>query len=143
MLYFQSPHVNVYWESTPPCVHTEWHGFVTNDNLKGGLLKAVELAKEKKAWCWLSDLTDMHVYDMDDQDWIIKEFFPLLLSIGIERLAFIKPKLPVTKMSIDRIMKACDPKNEKSRIFDTLEDAYQWLETCSPNLHSTRAAHNS
>ncbi len=127
MLYFQSPHVTVYWESNPPCVHTEWHGFVSHDNLKEGLLKAVELAQDKKASCWLSDLTDMHVYEMDDQQWIINEFFPLILSIGIQRLAFIKPKLPVTKMSIDRIMKSCDPKKEKSAMFDNFPDAYKWL----------------
>ncbi|MDP1834358.1 MAG: hypothetical protein Q8K75_00365 [Chlamydiales bacterium] len=132
MLYFKSEFVSVFWDDEPQCVHTEWHGFATKHNLKGGLLKAIELAKKKGATRWLADLRDMHVYDLKDQEWIIKEFVPLLRLAGISKIAFIKPLLPVTMMSVTRLINTCDPKREQTELFDNLQSAYSWLTTRQP-----------
>jgi hypothetical protein len=132
VIYYQSKYVIVSWEEEAECVHTEWHGFASKHNLKSGLIKAVELAKEKKATRWLGDLRDMHVYDLKDQEWIIKELVPRMHLIGIKRMAFIKPILPVTRMSINRMIRACDPKGKLSAVFEDLPSAYEWLRAIPP-----------
>lgn len=127
MLHFDSKYLRIYWEEVPNHVRTEWHGFVHNDDFKEGLKRALELAREKKTRLWLGDLTDLKVLTQDDKQWIIEKWIPLLVELKIKKVAFVKPKNPVTLLTIQNVLKTTQAPPIPVKFFDDVPQAVTWL----------------
>ncbi|MDP1834987.1 MAG: hypothetical protein Q8K75_03565 [Chlamydiales bacterium] len=127
MKYFESKYVTVSWQESQQCIHTVWHGYVPSAEFRKGLLKGIELGIKVHAKRWLSDLRDMHIISIEDQKWIETTFYPRMLLVGIRKLAFLKPTLPVTLMSVQRVIKKYDNKRLETAFFAEAGQAYAWF----------------
>lgn len=128
MIVFEAPHFKLYWhEGSPQYVQTEWHGFVGKEKIEKGLTRALKLVKEKHATLWLSDLRDMHVFSEEAQKWLLENFYPQMVKAGIKKLAFVKPQLIVTYLSLQRVVSNYDLHSLQFDFFDTIEAAEEWL----------------
>lgn len=127
MLFYEAPYIKIFWDEEHRCVHTEWHGFVKSEDVQNGLTRALDLAKKKKAQCYLGDLHDMHVYTDENKEWIGKNFYPQFADIGIKRLAFVKPIMIAARLSLERLLTKFPVIGVEVSFFDDVEAASRWL----------------
>lgn len=131
MIYYKSTHLTIYWEENLNCVHTEWHGALSRNQLKDGLLMALDLAKEKGSKKWLTDVRDLQQLSFGDmikeKEWYVQEWLPTLIDAGINQIAFMNPNTTIATKAFLKVVQAYYYKQLKIGYFDDLEKALKWL----------------
>ena len=107
------------------CVTMQWQGLVSLNNMKVGAGQALQLLKDKQAKKFLNNEQAVEGLEFDKQDWVINEWFPQMIDLGLEFYAIV-----VTADYFDKI-----PKNQRNnavgllkiQYFDSLQKAKEWL----------------
>lgn len=131
MIHYKSPHLTIYWEEEINCIHTEWRGAVTRNQLKDGLFMGLALAKEKGCKKWLADVRELKELSFADmikeKEWYIQEWLPTLIQGGINKAVFMSPGTTLVSKAFMKVVQAYYSKQLKIGYFDDLEEAFKWL----------------
>lgn len=107
------------------CVTMQWQGLVSLNKMKVGAGQILQLLKEKQAKKFLNNEQAAEGLEFDKQDWVINEWFPQVVDLGLQLYAIV-----VSADYFDKI-----PQNQKNntvgnlkiQYFDSLEKAKEWL----------------
>jgi hypothetical protein len=66
MIYFKEEYATINLEEAQSLIHIEWNGPVSGEHYRTTLELALDLAKEKKLTCWLTDMQHIGTVAISD-----------------------------------------------------------------------------
>jgi hypothetical protein len=129
-LVFEDDVLKLFWDTRAGYHIAEWHGFAKGDRLRNPAHACVYASRERRSNCWLADISDFSVVDLDDQQWIVDYFYPLLAENGLRYMGVVMPVRLVAQLSARRVNTAYGAKG--SIVFEyhaTRSAAARWLAT--------------
>ncbi len=129
MKYFESKYVEVLFDESINTGIGNWNGFVSGEEYKTGLNKALELLKEKKTHKWIGNLSNMEAITEEDQRWANEVWFPNALAAGMKRLGVVVSKDIFNQMSVEEMLNKVESLDLVTQYFDNLENAKAWMKT--------------
>lgn len=110
-------------------VHTDWAGYLTQDNIKTGALAYAKTVKEAGFNCVLND-TRQVVGSWDHSlDWVLNEWAPQAAAAGIRFFALIATPESFAESTASSFYSKISAFEVK--MFNNEDDARTWLHRCS------------
>ena len=129
MIYFETSFAKLIWDDKTNCIILTYAGFGEGEALREPLNKGLELIKLKKSNKWLSDLYNIRVINIEDQNWTSDHWTKAAFALGLKYLAIVVPTNILGQMSLQRGVDRANF-NElglETALFDNLESAKAWL----------------
>jgi hypothetical protein len=139
--FLSNSYLTISWDDSIECVIVAWRGFFSGENMKNGAEKALELIKEKNAKLYLSDTSQSHVVGPDDQNWIINDWQPRAVELGLKKLATVVPKNIIARVAMNRLSPMFS--DLETEFFDNVEAARLWLIDSTIEISSTNTNNDS
>ena len=129
MIYFESPFAKVEWDEATNCVIVAFKGYAEGNNFREPLHKGVELLKLKKTSRWITDVRDMRVTKLEDQDWAAIEWHKEFIESGVQYPTVVVPTNVLGQMSMQRVMNKVKQHDDslETTYFDNVDAAKDWL----------------
>lgn len=105
-----------------------WGGYFTSEQFRRGTEEMFEVLKQHNSAKVLGDIKEMVMIAGEDQKWLEKTFLPNAVNNGFKVCAIIRPKSHFSKVAIETVTYKVDQRKLAIRLFDTREEAEQWLE---------------
>ena len=129
-LIYEDDVLKLFWDTQAGYHIAEWHGFARAERLRNAAHACVYASSERRASCWLADIADFSVVDLDDQQWIVEEFYPRLAEHGLRYMGVVMPVRAVAQLSARRVNTAYGEKGSiEFEYHATRSAAARWLET--------------
>lgn len=90
-------------------VRLTWKGSGHGKVYRETLLRLLEIVQGHGVKYWLSDGRKMGPILFADEEWSMKEFTPLLVKAGIERIAIVSSEDVLNRIAVDRMVNATSP----------------------------------
>jgi len=100
-------------------------GYNDTKKLRAAAAQVLELAKSKGAKRILNDQSASTEMNFDQDDWVVSEWFPQLVDMGLEKYAVVVP--PAVLDNLPRAMKKANFGKLEVRYFDDAEKARKWI----------------
>jgi hypothetical protein len=129
-LVFEDDVLKLFWDTRAGYHIAEWHGFAKGDRLRNPAHACVYASRERRASCWLADIADFSVVDLEDQAWIVDYFYPLLAENGLRFMGVVMPVRLVAQLSARRVNTAYGAKGSIEFEYHATRSATaRWLAT--------------
>lgn len=119
-------------ESVPCLCHRYFHSPQDSNYLKNNLQLILELAKKEletgRFTPYLIEVHEGKLLPSDDVTWIQKDFIPQLWESGIRSVAYVSKNNVFSQFVMETLLEGKSPEKVTIRIFQDIEDAFQWLE---------------
>jgi hypothetical protein len=112
-------------------VHTDWSGYLTEDNIKAGALAYTEAVRNSGVSCVLNDTTRVIGGWDHSLDWVINEWSPQAAGAGVQHFALITTPASFAETSASNFSSSV--KAFTIKIFDDMAQAQQWLRQYAQN----------
>ena len=110
-LHFESPACNIYYDTELKVVHPVWKGvFVSNEEFYKILNDIINLLSLKKTNALLADTRLIQEITVQDQEWIINDWYPRAVKAGFNCEALIVSKSSFNEFVIKQIVRMFDDK---------------------------------
>ncbi|MEJ8758352.1 hypothetical protein WG947_15165 [Pontibacter sp. H259] len=127
-LYFENENVRVSYDETTGLGTAVWQGFQSSEQFRSNGLKCLQLMNEKGLTRWLADSRKMKAIRLQDQQWVIEEFVPMLLSSPLRRMANLVSEDIFNKMAFEQmIRRSGDLGDFRLNEFEDKAAALDWL----------------
>lgn len=126
MKVFESKNLVIERDDHLQCLIQNWKGFSSSDRFREGILKSVELFKDKKLNKIISNTKDAGMVKKEDTDWLSTYAMPHFIENGLKLIAFVIPTNAFTQMSVDNFKKGAEGPVE-IRYFDDVDKARKWM----------------
>jgi hypothetical protein len=120
---------NIYFDEDLDSVVMTWTGYSTSDQFHEGTELMLNELIQHGCSKVLADVREMILIGMEDQKWLEAKFLPRAIKFGFQRIAIITPHAYFNKVAIESISYKVDKEKLTMSMFDTREDAIQWLKT--------------
>jgi hypothetical protein len=118
--------IHTTWLETSRVVQVQIIGHFAGDHFRQAMCQGLKLVEEKQARGWLADLLQLRITSLEDQNWLIKEWYPLAAAAGIKYSAIVMPEGTLGQMSVNRVHTMLDLDITISH-FNTIDAALHWL----------------
>lgn len=131
MTYFETPFAKVVWDEATNCVIVTFKGYAEGNDFREPLHKALELLKLKKTSRWITDVRDMRVTKLEDQDWAATEWHKEFVASGVQYPTVVVPTNVLGQMSMQRVMTKVKQTDDhlETTYFDSVDAAKNWLQS--------------
>jgi len=102
-LVYEDDVLKLFWDTEARYHIAEWHGFAKAERLRNPAHACVYASRERPSSCWLADIADFSVVDLDDQQWIVEHFYPRLAENGLRYMGVVLPVRVVAQLSARRV----------------------------------------
>ena len=134
-LVYENDVLKLFWDTHAGYHIAEWHGFAKAERLRNPAHACVYAARERRSSCWLADISDFSVVDLEDQRWIVEEFYPLLAENGLRFMGVVLPVRVVAELSARRVNTAYGEKGSiEFEYHATRAATARWLATKRDSL---------
>ena len=108
-----------------------WKTFVKFDDYTKILEKIYQFTRENGCKKNLIDMREMKVIPNDVQMWVVKNWLPKMIEIGMDTVALVNTKSMIAKMSLKTLEQRVPLKEGDftNAFFDDIEEARKWLTT--------------
>ncbi|MCC7231967.1 MAG: hypothetical protein IT242_03410 [Bacteroidia bacterium] len=132
-LFFSGRYCDVFYNRDLGIVQTEWKGvYVSGAEFRKVLDQIVDLLKLKNASIVLADARKMQVIKLEDQDWIVQDWYPRAIAAGFRIQALVVTHESFNERSIHRIVERYDLVQIKTAYFTDVRTAVSWIQDGSP-----------
>lgn len=118
---------DIYFDTDHQWVIMRWDGYVSTHQFREGTEMMLNLLIENRASKVLADIKHMLLIDKEDQVWLEQFFLPRAIRFGFRAIAIVKPDSHFNRAAMERISMAINQTNFEIQLFDTIEEAEQWL----------------
>ncbi|ALJ01142.1 STAS/SEC14 domain-containing protein [Rufibacter tibetensis] len=126
---FGKAFLNVTVDRVNRWVHTDWFGYLTEDNVRTGALAYTEAVRNSGFTCVLND-TSRVVGGWDHSlSWVVNEWSPQAAVAGVEHFALITTPESFAEVTANNFYSSITA--FEVQIFDSLGKAQQWLQQYS------------
>lgn len=123
---FTSDTIDISLAQDIPCLYANWKGYQSEQSVKDGCEKMLELMVEHQTFKLLNDNTKLLGIWTEAARWIANDFAPRMLGAGLVAFAWVySPKL-LSQAAANTTLAAIGPLPHV-RTFYRVEDAEQWL----------------
>jgi hypothetical protein len=130
MVVFDSEFLKITYDEKLNAILEEWKLYfgpkVELDTFRKPLLALIDIFKEKKLSKWLSDNTEQTRLNEQDQFWLEDEFYPAIVSAGLNHVALVNAK-NILGTSIAKNCLSNLSKDLEIEIFNKSQPAQKWL----------------
>ncbi len=142
-LVFEDDVLKLFWDTRAGYHIAEWHGFAKGDRLRNPAHACVYASRERRASCWLADIADFSVVDLEDQAWIVDYFYPLLAENGLRFMGVVMPVRLVAQLSARRVNTAYGAKGSIEFEYHATRSATaRWLASKAGSASKTASVRN-
>jgi hypothetical protein len=106
-------------------VHTDWFGYLTEENIKAGALAYTEAVKESGYSCVLNDTSNVVGGWDHSLDWVVNEWSPQAAGAGVKHFAMITAPESFAEATASNFVSSVEA--FEVRIFQSIGDAQTWL----------------
>lgn len=103
--------------------------YVEGAEFIAGMEKVVELIGLHNAGKMLADYTNMRVINNPDQRYYTQDWGPRACEAGLRYYGAVRPRIYAAQLSLQTIMQDLKWNGISTAIFDTSEEAREWLKT--------------
>lgn len=121
-----NPICTVSYEPDVPCLLVQWKRYATTTQLRYIHECLIRLIKKHRVSKILGDDTDLVSIAAIDQHWIVHDWMPRAIGIGLRSAASVKPRAYFGQTSVNRILSIV-PAGLAIQSFDNFESARTWL----------------
>ncbi|MBL7931275.1 MAG: STAS/SEC14 domain-containing protein [Bacteroidia bacterium] len=118
---------HIYFDKKIESVVMEWNGYANSSEFRAGTEKMLRELEEQKTSKVLADIKNMVLIAQNDQAWLLDYFIPKAIDRGFGRIAIVKPDHYFNQVALEEIFKKIDRNKLKIQLFDTLDEAREWL----------------
>ncbi|QHL89075.1 hypothetical protein GU926_17225 [Nibribacter ruber] len=106
-----------------------WHGFVSSEVYREGMLEALKTSRQGAYICWIMDTKDMKVIRQMDQEWTVATWFPQFQLLGVQKFAIVVSDDIFNQMAISSMIAKIRPHIQATvEYFQTLQEAVNWVQ---------------
>lgn len=127
-VYYQKPHLTVFYDEARSLGKSEWNGFVSGEDFRESSLACLKLIKEKNVRFWVADDRYMKAIRLKDQEWANTVLIPQFLLTNLQKMALIVSKDRFNQLAVDSMIdKASDKLTFEIQYFDELDPGEKWI----------------
>ena len=126
-VYADDPWVSIRWDREHACVFSEWNGFANSVELRAGMMKIIDVIRERHAASFVSDNQRLEVVTNEDQLWIRDSWTPLAVAVGLKRIAVVLAPRGLGKIASEAVLSQIGKTAFVTRTFGTVSDAIAWV----------------
>jgi len=108
-------------------LHYKWRGFLLTEELKIGYNKILEVLEQEKLDTALADHANIVGPWNEANEWLVAEWTPRANKLGLRNLAINTAGDLFSNISLELFLINNKNTNYTTQVFDTLEDAKNWL----------------
>lgn len=130
MVQFKNEFVIVELVNNSTAILLTWKGFIPSQKYREALDKSLEITQKYKIKNWISDIREMKVVSVKDQEWAGTEWLSKAVTAGCyKKQAVIMPEDVFGQASAKNMITTVTVKNQQIEIqnFTSLEEAKKWL----------------
>lgn len=110
-------------------VYEKWKGFTYGEELREAWKNALEFFRRNGAKRIILDVTESKVIRREDTEWYFKNIFPLAYRYGIDAIAIIESKSPISRFAIKSAYTNIGDKPVDVEFFSNCRNAIKWVDT--------------
>jgi hypothetical protein len=110
-------------------VYEKWKGFTYGEELREAWRNALEFFRRNGAKRIILDVTESKVIRREDTEWYFKNIFPLAYQYGIDAIAIIESKSPISRFAIKSAYTNIGDKPVDVEFFSNSRNAIKWVDT--------------
>jgi hypothetical protein len=138
VIYLDTSYAFVQWDDANRFVLLEWRDFTYGEEYRLALEKVLEALDKHHSNKLLADARKMRAIPQEDQDWLMKNWVPRSVKIGLKHSAIVIPKTTHGQLSLQQLAKAASGSKrlvstDGSSYFETIEEAKKWLRSLPEN----------
>ncbi|CAN5919829.1 hypothetical protein BH24BAC1_BH24BAC1_25280 [soil metagenome] len=127
-VYYQKPHLTIYYDEARSLGKSEWNGFVSGEEYRESSLACLKLMKEKQVRFWVADDRNMRAIRLKDQEWTNTVLIPKILLTNLEKMALIVSNDMFNQIAVDSMIdKASDNLTFEIKYFNDLAAGEEWV----------------
>jgi|JFJP01.2.fsa_nt_gi hypothetical protein len=126
-VYFEDDHAVVKHDEARKLVEVSWK--ITDSNsskYRFTLTKALAVFKQFDIKIWVSNMKNIQNVSDQDKQWVKEVLIPNIASQSLDKAVFVVKK--ESTFEINEISAIAKSNGVNINFFDTIEEAYQWLE---------------
>lgn len=126
-------YLTIYHDSQSNFIFNNWTGYVTSENVKNGAFAVLDALKKYNSCNILNNNKELLGRWDHTVEWIETEWTPRAIEIGLRNFAHVVDSETFAAASAADMLKRVNGRYTMM-IFNTVEEAKQWLQTCANNL---------
>lgn len=126
---FDKTFLSISVDSTNRWVHTDWVGYLTEENIRAGALAYTQVVNEIGFSCVLNDTSQVVGSWSHSLDWVINEWSPQAADAGIKYFALITTPESFAEGSAAKFY--ANIKAFQVKVFEDINKAKAWLQQYS------------
>ncbi|WP_375560180.1 hypothetical protein ACE193_21095 [Bernardetia sp. OM2101] len=127
MLFYDKKWCKIYYYEELSCVHLDWCGFAKSDQFKEACDFSLELLRDKKVNKMIADNTKSKVVSVEDQKWLMEDWFPRAYEAGYRTSAVVVSTDVFNKVAVKNIVNKMDKGKFVVQYFEKLDNAKIWI----------------
>lgn len=123
------PHAQLCFHPQERIIEIIWGDFVSGEQFRETVSRALELATTHQARYWLANDTSLRPVRAADRQWMMETVLPRMAGMGFHRLAGIRSTDPMAQMAVEEFAAALASSvaPKPVRLFDDRPAAWSWL----------------
>ena len=126
-VYADDPWLSLRWDREHACVFSEWKGFANSVELRAGMMKIIDVIRDRHAASFVSDNQRLEVVTNEDQLWIRDSWTPLAVAVGLKRIAVVLAPRGLGKIASEAVLCQIGKTAFVTRTFGTVSEANAWV----------------
>jgi hypothetical protein len=121
-----NPICTVSYDPTVPCLVVRWKRYATSTQIRYIHECLIRLIKRHRISKILGDDSDLVNIASTDQHWIVRDWMPRAMAVGLKAAASVTPRAHFGQVSVNRIL-SFRPTGLAIQSFENLREARDWL----------------
>lgn len=125
--FFDKPYCKIYFDEKSKAVVIKWFGYAEGEQFQEACNQSLDLLIKKKTKFMIADNSEAKVVKVEDQNWMLSDWFPKAFKAGYRTSAVIVAKNIFREMALTNIVNQLDKEKFTVQYFDNMTDAQNWV----------------
>ena len=132
MVQFLDSHIDslysIEFDATCQCAILTWMHYVTSEEFIQISERFLDFIQKRKVKKIINDARlASHITLEPEQQWLIENYIPRLISLGLKASAIIPPANRLIKLQVEDVVDVAAPSTIPTQYFSNAEDAKEWI----------------
>ncbi len=124
---FEAAYCDIFYDDDEKVLYAKWNGFLKPDEVRAGCQAMTKFIEKNKIKYHVSDHTNLKVLSKEVQDYLTKQWFSEVESIGLEKIAALVSANAFAKATVDKVNTEAQIGTMKICTFARQQDCLNWF----------------
>jgi len=124
---FETNYSDIYFDDDEGVLIARWSGFLQPEQVKNGCRAIADYVTKNQIKRYLSDHTELKALSNQVRDYLIREWFPEIENLGMEKIAVLVSQNAFPKASAEKIVNETQIGRMKILTCSSRHDCLEWL----------------